>query len=218
VIADDEVAAVGADLVTDAADLPSRRKHEIEDAVVAGGPSRAQPGKHQNDARPSPAARCGDLDGELHEAEKNDAASPERGVQREEEDCDDAADHWGVFAGVARRGSGVFAGVGFRESGVGAVFGPIAPTPDTPLPTPRSSLMIPTTAIVPKVTNNPARQSGSFQPPKSSAVATIPRVMALASAATNSQTFRAGRAKGIQRTAKKTTIPQTAQSAIPIVG
>jgi hypothetical protein len=56
--------------------------------------------------------------------------------------------------------------------------------------------MHPVMADDPKSTKSAARQSGSFHPPKSSAVAKAPKASALTSAAESSPAHAAGRADG----------------------
>jgi hypothetical protein len=72
-------------------------------------------------------------------------------------------------------------------------------------------------AAAPKKTKSPARQSSSFQPPKSRYVASRPKIIALTNAAASSPIHRAERPAGTKRAAAKTTSAQAVQSAIPMM-
>ena len=71
-------------------------------------------------------------------------------------------------------------------------------------------------ARVPATANAAARQSGSFHPPKSRAVATKPRMVAAGNAMTGSSHQPSGRAGRINRAIRLASPPAAIQSAIPI--
>jgi len=71
VIADDQVAPVVGRLI-EAADLPLRRQHQVEDRIVSADPALGERREHEHDAR---AALLGRHE-QLHQADEEDEASP----------------------------------------------------------------------------------------------------------------------------------------------
>jgi len=75
--------------------------------------------------------------------------------------------------------------------------------------------MMPAAASAPKKANAPALQSGSFQPPKSIAVAATPHPNA-ASSATNPSAIQPRRPAGMILASAHATKPQPSQRTMPI--